>query len=201
VHQDLVPPPEIIRLEHFPVPNPKAGDEVSVKAQVVGDITSSTVVWSKDGVEQPDILMVPEDSWSAGSLGVFDIPGTGVNYKVRAQDANGKAMHSWTRGFEVVPRPVRQNDVLLVVDHNEEGEVRHIAPYYRTALEAAGVKYDFWDVSVLGPPLEDDLLPYMYGAVVWSAPHYESWLWQYPDPGRVTATSRRTIAQHLKRQA
>ena len=212
VHQDLAPPPAVIRLEHFPVPNPKAGDEVTVTAQVTGNITFSIVVWDKNGTEQPDALMSPEgDAWFTGSLGIFDTPGTHVAYRVRAQDVNGSAMHSWTRDFEVVPMPVKQNDVLLVVDSTDWYQVMHIAPYYRMALEAAGIRYDFWDTSLLGPPLEDDLLPYRHGAVVWAIPDYEAWLWQYPERGRVTAAiaefldqggslfiSGQEIAQHFR---
>ena len=35
------------------------------------------------------------------------------------------------------------------------------------------------------PPLEDDLLPYVHGAVVWAVPDYNPWLWHHPERDRV----------------
>ena len=129
------------------------------------------------------------------SLGAFDRPGTKVDYWVRIIDDNGIQMTSFPKSFEVQPRAVKRSNVLLVVDDRREDKVRHVGRFYGEALRASGVPFDFWDTSVLGPPLERHLVPYRHGAVIWAAPHYEPWLWRYPFPDRVT----NAIAAYLDR--
>ena len=185
VHQDVDYPPHIARLDHFPIPQPQSGDEAFVFTTVVGDLGTVDVEWSIDGVPQPDVLMAQVTTGRyRASLGVMDEAGVNVRYKVRAEDVQNNVMRSHERDFDVVLPPEVRHDVLLVVDERNHEHARHIGAYYRRALDDARVKYDFWDTSRLGPPFEDDLEPYLNGAVVWAAPQ-ESWLREYPIRNRV----------------
>lgn len=59
-------------------------------------------------------------------------------------------------------------------------------------MGAAGVRHDVWDASRLGLPRRDVLHAYTHGAVVWTAAHWESWLWNHPvdaDPARAALGS------------
>ena len=159
---------------------------VTVETQAVGDLVSAHVEYSVDGEAQPDVPMSDEGNGRfSAALGSFEEPGTFVEYRVRVEDTNATVMRSFSRGFEVVDRLVKAHDVLLVVDDRDRGQVQHISPYYRRALDEARVGHDFWDTSELGPPLEDDLLPYVHGAVVWAVPDYNPWLWHHPERDRV----------------
>ena len=183
----------MVRLENFPQPNPQAGDEVFIIAQVAGNLTATTtssspplVIFDVNGFDQPHVTM--EDRGGGvfrASLGVFDNAGRVVRYQVAAEDADGNTMTSEERKFEVQAAHVKRSDVLLVVDSREDGLVRRTGGFYRGALFWAGVPYDFWDASLLGPPFLNDLIPYRHGAVIWAAPEYDSWLWNHPDPERV----------------
>ena len=54
IRKDLSPPPAVQRIEHFPVANPQAGDEVRVVARIAGNLVgtttmaSTTIEWRKD---------------------------------------------------------------------------------------------------------------------------------------------------------
>ena len=187
MHEDNNYPPVVVRLDHFPIPTPKAGDEAFVTATIVGEIGTADVEWSINGQPQPDIPMEAgqRPGRFVASLGILNDPGSNVEYLVRAESSAGNAMRSDSREFEVVARPEKRHDVLLVVDDTDGWQVNHIAPYYKRALDASHVGYDFWDTSILGPPFTGDLLPYVHGAVIWSVPRYEPWLWQWPNPDRV----------------
>ena len=138
----------------FGDPQPKSGgDVVTVETQAVGDLVSAHVEYSVDGEAQPDVPMSDEGNGRfSAALGSFEEPGTFVEYRVRVEDTNATVMRSFSRGFEVVDRLVKAHDVLLVVDDRDRGQVQHISPYYRRALDEARVGHDFWDTSVLGPP-------------------------------------------------
>ena len=190
---DQNPAPAVVILEHFPQPNPQAGDEVFIVARVAGNLTATTtssspplVIFDVNGFEQPHVTMEDRgDGVFRASLGVFDNAGRVVLYQVAAEDADGNTMTSEDRKFEVQAAHVKRSDVLLVVDSREDGQVRHTGRFYRAALFWAGVPYDFWDASRLGPPFLNDLIPYRHGAVIWAAPEYDSWLWNHPAPERV----------------
>ena len=46
--------------------------------------------------------------------------------------------------------------------------------------------FDFWNTSILGPPLERNLMPCRDRVVIWAEPRYEPYLWHHPIPDRVT---------------
>ena len=214
MHEDVDYPPAVVRLDHFPVPNARAGAEAYVEATIIGDVASAHVEWSIDGVDQADVPMSSGDGGAMykGSLGIMPDAGARVEYLVRVEDPAANIMRSHDRGFEVVAPPQKRYDVLMVVDDRDRWQVNHIAPYYKRALEAARISYDFWDTSHLGAPLEDDLSPYLDGAVIWSVPDYNPWLWNYPDdenriPNAITAflneggslfMSGHQIAEHFR---
>ena len=193
LHADLSSPPAVVRQEHFPIVNPQVGDEVRVRARVAGDLmvdtttASTTLHWSRDGVPQPEIDLVDRGGGLFGaSLGVFQRAGVVVRYRVHVIDANGVTMFSRNREFEVQPRVVKRSNVLLVVDDTSDEQVRQTGRFYGEALRAAGVPFDGWNTSRLGPPLERHLMPYRDGVVIWAVPRYEPWLWHHPIPNRVT---------------
>lgn len=65
---DVSPPAAVNRFEHLPTPNPDPNDEVFVVAQAADDEPGFTVsvVWSRDGVAQDDLLMA--DDGASGDL-------------------------------------------------------------------------------------------------------------------------------------
>ena len=197
VHQDLNPPPAVVRLENFPVPNPQTGEEVKILARVASDGTTTVPIlhWRIDDAPQPAMPMLDRgDGVFAAPLGPFDRPRTNVEYNVEVEDVHGNRMFSFRRGFEVQPQVPKRSNVLLVVDDTREHVAEDVGPFYGRAFREAGIGFDFWNTSRLGPLTLHDLRPYRDGIVVWSTPEYESWLWRYwPDRER----PRRDIAAHL----
>ena len=194
LHGDSTPPPAIQGPERSPSRDPVAGAEWTLRARVAGDLATAPVVqWEKNGVPQQAVPMEMESSTGStspvsavygASLGVFDEPGVDGEYRILAEETNGSTMTSFSEGFRVQPRFAKHNDVLLVVDHADEGALIEFAPFYSDALEAAGVGHDLWDSSLHGPPMAEDLLQYRHGAVVWTTPYYDSLLWQGEMPDR-----------------
>ena len=212
-HEDNDYPPAVVRTDHSPIPNPRAGRDAFIEATVIGDdVASVTVEWSVDGEDEPDMPMNDDgDGRYSAALPMPPEPGRRIEYLVRVDDFSGDVMRSNTRGFELVAAPEKRHEVLLVVDDRDRWQVNHIAPYYKRALNAGRTGYDFWDTSVLGVPMEGDLLPYVHGAVIWSVPDYNPWLWRHPDqnagPNAITAflneggslfMSGHQIAQHYR---
>ena len=186
VREDLSPPAAVNRFEHTPSPNPDPNDEVFIVAQIDDDEPGFTanVVWTRDGVQQADVPMAdngsggdlqPSDTVYGASLGITPA-GTSVNYRVRTEDADGNVFETSERSFQVAPEWVQQNPILLVVDAYS-WQRDESAPYYRAALDALGLGYDFWDTSIRSTPGPDDLALYQDGAVIWSIPSYGSYLW------------------------
>ena len=186
VHQDISAPPVVVRLDHEPL-HPRSGDEAYVMATIAGRLGTADVEWSIDGVPQPDVIMAKLTTGRyRASLGVMGPAGVNIEYMVRAEDIQNNVMRSDRRGFEVVAPPEVRHSVLLVVDDTSHEWARHVAPYYRRALDDAGVKYDYWDASRLGPPFEGDLEPYIDGGVIYAVPRDDAWLFHHPDWRRVT---------------
>ena len=187
VLEDLSPPPVVNRFYHLPIPNPDPNDEVFIVAEIDDDEPGliADVVWTMDGVQQPDVPMADDgfsgdsqagDSIFGASLGVMPA-GTSVTYRVSAEDADGNVIESSERSFQVVPQWVRQNRILLVVDTFDSKERDQSALYYRAALDALAFDHDFWDTSIRGTPDSDDFALYQDGAVIWSIPGSRAYLW------------------------
>ena len=197
VREDISPPPVISRFNHAPLPNPDADDEVFITANIDDDEpgVSATVLWNKDGVQQADVPMA--DNGSSGdaqsgdgvftaSLGVMPA-GTSGTYHVRVEDSDGNLLETSEQSFQVIPEWVQQNRILLVVDDVSSRGRDESAPFYRAALDALAFGYDFWDTSLRGTPDLDELALYQDGAVIWSIPSYDSYLWYDRSPAGISA--------------
>ena len=150
-------------------------------------LVTLSILWHIDGVIQNlSGLSLSPDGILSASLASLNA-GDNHEYHVVLEDADGNVMTSFSRGFQVQPAWVKSSDVLLVIDDFREDVPRDLEPFYRDALNASGTQHDFWDASLLGPPDAADLALYRDGAVIWSAPHYEPWLWRHPDRDKVTS--------------
>ena len=198
VREDISPPPVISRFNHAPLPNPDADDEVFITANIDDDEpgVSATVLWNKDGVQQADVPMA--DNGSSGdaqsgdgvftaSLGVTPA-GTSGTYHVRVEDSDGNLLETSEQSFQVIPEWVQQNRILLVVDDVSSRGRDESAPLYRAALDALAFGYDFWDTSLRGTPDLDELALYQDGAVIWSIPSYDSYLWYDRSPAGISGS-------------
>ena len=196
---DSNPPPAVPRLENLPAPSPMVGDDVRIMARVAmlmpappATPTAPVLMWTMNGVDMPDVEMesAGEGIWRAG-IGPFERAGDEIGYRVMVEDVNG-SMTSHERGFAVQPRFNKTSNVLLVIDDHNEDRAEGRTGFYWSALASAGVRHDVWDASRLGPPRPEVLHWYTHGAVVWSAAHDDSWLWDHPidaDPARAALGS------------
>ena len=177
--EDVSPPPILRSVTHRPFPNPNSNDAVTVTAEALDEtgIAGVELVWSIDGVSTGDLPMFDDGAHGDGlsgdgtygaEIGPFPV-GTQVEYQVRATDTAGNTVQE--------PRPpnslrslepfVAASALLLVFDDmNSSG---HDA-FYRNALNALGLPFDFWDGSLRGYVDLPTLNQYLNGLVIWAMP-------------------------------
>ena len=227
-HADSNPPPHVDSYSHGCL-NPESDDVVTITAALVDEtgVAGGTLLWSVNGTPQTDLPMYNDgthgdaaagDSVWTVQIGPFAV-GTSVTYRLRATDVDGNAVSAPASAvaFTSVQPWAVSSPVLLVVDDLFSSNVQACGAWYGSALDTAGVAYDFWDTSVRGVPDQARLAQYADGAVVWMSLDYShlyyGWTHYYGSPialnalmsyldggGRLFMTGNR-LADYLKYQA
>ncbi|MBM4430983.1 MAG: hypothetical protein FJ026_11655, partial [Chloroflexi bacterium] len=111
--EDVNPPPWVSWIEHAPAPNPNSDDLVTFRASAQDEtgVSSVELVWTLDGVAQPDLLMYDDgvhgdDAAGDGIYGVQHAPlpgGSQVRYRARATDSDGNIyLYPVEKSFQVL---------------------------------------------------------------------------------------------------
>ncbi len=179
--EDLNPPPYISSAQHQPSPNPDSDDSITFRAGVTDEtgVTSVDLVWTLDGVAQPDLPMVDDGAHgdSAAGDGVWGVQhaalgaGSQVTYRVRAADTDDNTSVSGQYSFTVLSPFVKTSDILFVPDYGGN-DTTWFQPYYTNALDALGYTYDVWDTRWRGVVPGSIMNQYVGGSVIWAAPYW-----------------------------
>ena len=197
--EDVNPPPHIDEAVHDPAPNPDNTQTVTIRALLSDNdgIASATVIWTRDGVAQPDLTLYDDgahddysagDGWYGAQLAPFPA-GTVVDYHLRLQDTSGNVVEGeptnwrYPTYFVVQPQFVPMASLLLVADDRYR-DPDWFSGFYTDALEALSHEYDLWNTYVRGVP--DSATLAHYDAVIWAMAEY-GMLGSWPEQDVATA--------------
>ena len=197
--EDVNPPPHIDEAVHDPAPNPDNTQTVTIRALLSDNdgIASATVIWTRDGVAQPDLTLYDDgahddysagDGWYGAQLAPFPA-GTVVDYHLRLQDTSGNVVEGepinwrYPTYFVVQPQFVPMASLLLVADDRYR-DPDWFSGFYTNALDALSHEYDLWNTYVRGVP--DSATLAHYDAVIWAMADY-GMLGSWPEKDVATA--------------
>jgi subtilisin family serine protease len=180
--EDVLIPPVITSISHTPSPNPEAGEEVTITAQITDHlgIASAEVTWVLDGDPQTSLPMIDDGTngdliandgtytvtigpFQAGELVVYQIGATNL-------DEVSVVVPTDPESFLVQQTFVQTELTLLVIDSAQSSQVEIVRPYYIAALDSIDTPFDLWDVSRRGEIRPEVLDGYRDGTAIWSMP-------------------------------
>ncbi len=179
-NSDLIPPPYIEWIEHWPLCDPDSDDTITFRALALDEtgVASVHLVWMLNGVAQTDLLMFDDGSNGDDTAGdaVWGVrhaalpEGSQVTYGARATDTDGNTyLYPGEKSFMVSAPFAKTADILFVPDRG--GGTSGFRSYYTNALDVQGYKYDTWDTGIRCAPDSTILNQYITGTVIWAVPY------------------------------